>query len=93
MTETQANNNSGERAAQKSKKQWQQNDNDLPNGQLTKRRHPESNAYCHSCGFDITTVHTSATCKWKKDGHREDATIDNRMGGSERNCFHHSGGE
>ena len=73
------------------KRPWNINDNDLPNGQRSKRRHPESDAYCHSCGYDLPPVHTSKTCKWKKEGHIDEATINKKMGGSERNCFHFKG--
>jgi hypothetical protein len=74
----------------KGTRQWNTNDNDLPNGQRTKRRHPASESYCFSCGYDLPPKHDSKTCKWKKEGHKDDATIKNKMGGSERNCFHHT---
>jgi hypothetical protein len=79
----------GRKTARKGTRQWNTNDNDLPNGQRSKRRHPDSTTYCFSCGFDLPPKHTSKTCKWKKDGHKDKATISNKMGGSERNCFHH----
>jgi hypothetical protein len=72
-----------------SKGKWKTNDNDLPNGQRSKRRHPTSDSYCFSCGYDLPPKHDSKTCKWKKEGHKDSATIKNKMGGSERNCFHH----
>ncbi|WP_288992558.1 hypothetical protein [uncultured Marinobacter sp.] len=71
------------------KRQWNTNDNDLPNGQRSKRRHPKSDTYCHSCGYDLPPKHDSKSCKWKKDGHKDGATILNKMSGSERNCFHY----
>jgi hypothetical protein len=73
----------------KGQRQWNVNDNDLPNGQRSKRRHPDSDSYCFSCGYDLPTKHDSKTCKWKKEGHKDSATIKNKMGGSDRNCFHH----
>jgi hypothetical protein len=74
----------------KNKRQWGTNDNDLPNGQRSKRRHPDSDSYCHSCGYDLPPKHDSKSCRWKKDGHKEGATIMNKMGGAERNCFHYN---
>lgn len=62
--------------------------NDLPNGERSVRRYPGSKAYCWSCGYDLSEDHTSATCKWKKPGHKDNATFENKMGGSTRNCFH-----
>ena len=42
--------------------------------------------YCWSCGYNpMGTSHTSATCKRKAPGHRDDATGSNRKGGSEAN--------
>jgi hypothetical protein len=72
------------------RQQWSINDNDLPNGQRSKRRHPDSNAYCFSCGYDLPPKHDSKTCKWKKEGHKDNATLQNKIGGSERNCFHYT---
>jgi hypothetical protein len=79
----------GRKTARKGTRQWSLNDNDLPNGQRSKRRHPTSNTYCFSCGYDLPSKHTSKTCKWKKDGHNDEATITNKMGGTNRNCFHY----
>ena len=42
--------------------------------------------YCWSCGYNpVGKSHTSATCKRKAPGHKDDATADDRMGGSEAN--------
>ena len=79
------------RSGKRSTRQWNINDNDLPNGQRSKRRHPDSDSYCHSCGYDLPPTHISKTCRWKKDGHNDEATITNKMGGSERNCFYFKG--
>ncbi len=39
--------------------------------------------YCHSHGFHpIGTNHTSATCSWKKDGHKVEAMWTNCLGGN-----------
>jgi hypothetical protein len=80
----------GPKSKTKGQRQWNTNDNDLLNGQRSKRRHPTSESYCYSCGYDLPAKHDSKTCKWKKDGHQDSATIRNKMGGSDRNCFHHT---
>jgi hypothetical protein len=75
----------------KGQRNWNTNDNDLPNGQRSTRRHPNSDSYCFSCGYDLPLKHDSKTCKWKKEGHKDGATLQNKMGGSERNLFHYKG--
>lgn len=48
--------------------------------QMKKERN--MGGYCHSHGFHpVGEDHTSATCSWKKEGHRTEATWTNRMGG------------
>jgi hypothetical protein len=91
QTKTNQENQNGRDNTQekRSKRKWTTQDNDLPNGQRSKRRHPTSDSYCHTCGFDLPPKHDSKTCRWKKDGHKDSATITNKMGGSERNCFHY----
>ena len=61
--------------------------NDLVNGQRSVRCYSGSNNYCWSCGFDIK--HNSENCEYKKEGHNKSATITNRMGESDTNCFHY----
>jgi hypothetical protein len=39
--------------------------------------------YCWSHGVTQNLSHTSATCQRKHDGHKSEATYDNRMGGSD----------
>lgn len=41
--------------------------------------------YCWSHGLSNFEVHTSKTCNRRKEGHKEDATKDNQMGGSTKN--------
>ena len=42
--------------------------------------------YCWSCGYNpMGKSHTSATCKRKAPGHKDDATASNRKAGSEAN--------
>ena len=43
----------------KGTRQWATNDNNLPNGQRLVRRHPDSDNYCYSCGYDLPTKHDS----------------------------------
>ena len=64
--------------------------NNMKGGERSVRRFPESTIYCWSCGFDLKPNHLdNGGCKWKRPGHKDEATIENRMGGSTRNCFHH----
>ena len=42
----------------------------------------ENHNYCHSCGFDISADHSSATCPKQKQGHQFQATMQHTMGGS-----------
>ena len=66
--------------------------NDKKGGERSVRRWPNSDVYCWSCGYDLREDHHTKNpggCRWKKYGHKDDATIENRMGGSTRNCFHH----
>ena len=41
--------------------------------------------YCWSHGFKVTPNHTSKTCTDRKPGHKEAATRENTMGGSQLN--------
>ena len=60
--------------------------NNLPNGERSKRRYPDSTNYCPSCGYDIKPTHTPFNCTNQKSFHNEAATIDNKMGGVTTNC-------
>ena len=40
--------------------------------------------YCWTHGHHISKEHTSATCARKATGHRDDATVANTLGGSEK---------
>ena len=60
--------------------------NDLPNGERTRRRYPDSTSYCPSCGYDIKPTHTPASCANKKAWHNDAATLENKMGGVTTNC-------
>jgi hypothetical protein len=42
--------------------------------------------YCWTHGARVSRTHTSPTCQHQATGHQVTATLDNRMGGSERGC-------
>ena len=46
----------------------------------------ENVTYCWSHGITKNRRHNSKTCKRKKEGHQDDATLNNRMGGSNERC-------
>jgi hypothetical protein len=41
--------------------------------------------YCWSCGYDVSLGHTCESCTRKLQGHKDNATRANNMGGSQRN--------
>jgi hypothetical protein len=45
----------------------------------------DPNGYCWTHGYKVTKNHNSKTCKTRKEGHQEDATRANTMGGSTEN--------
>ena len=65
--------------------------NDLPNGEQSVRRCPNSTSYCSTCGFDLDPKHNSKTCNYNKKNlnHNDAATIENMSCGSTRNTFHY----
>ena len=46
----------------------------------------ENVTYCWSHGITKNRRHNSKTCRRKKEGHQDDATLNNRMGGSNERC-------
>jgi hypothetical protein len=42
--------------------------------------------YCHSHGITSNLWHNSTTCKRKKEGHNDVATLNNKLGGSTERC-------
>ena len=50
----------------------------------------ENVTYCWSHGITRNRRHNSKTCKRKKEGHQDDATLNNRMGGSNERCKTHN---
>ena len=57
-----------------------------PTNSMRNRRNPYSQAYCWTHGRTYNDLHISSTCKNRKDGHKDNATLHNRMGGSDKNC-------
>ena len=43
-------------------------------------------SYCLTHGRTRNKMHTSATCRNKAEGHKDESTLDNKLGGSERFC-------
>ena len=82
--------NKGNCDGTKTKRKWTTNDNDLTNAQHSKICRTKSYSYFHSWGFELTFKHYSKTFKCKMEGHKDYATINNRMGGSERNFYHYT---
>ena len=62
------------------------NNNNGNGNNRSNAKHPikryENQNYCHSCGFDIASTHTSQTCPKPKQNHQYNATRSNIMGGS-----------
>ena len=54
--------------------------NDLIQGYSKQGGYPI--IYCGSCGITGNLLHHSKTCKSKKDGHQEKATLTSQMGGN-----------
>ena len=48
----------------------------------TRGATPRPNTYCWSHGASQNSSHTSKTCRAKKEGHQDAATLENQMGGS-----------
>jgi len=66
----------------------QQNKSQLPPYQ--GKINGENVTYCWSHGITKNRRHNSKTCKRKKEGHQDDATLNNRMGGSNERCKTHN---
>lgn len=49
-----------------------------------RKRFDDADAYCWSHGFTGCSAHTSATCKRKIQGHQDNATKANMMGGNQQ---------
>ena len=44
---------------------WKTDENGMPNAQRSKRRHTNTNSFCHSYGYELPNKYDSKTCKWK----------------------------
>ena len=64
---------------------YKRNGNNDNNGNKKKKgnRRTDISIYCWSCG---AWNHTSRRCRRKKEGHKDEATFDNKMGGSTLYC-------
>ena len=49
-------------------------------------RNKNNKSYCWTHGRTRNNSHTSKTCRNKAKGHNDDATLENRLGGSNRYC-------
>ena len=47
-------------------------------------RQPKQKQYCWTYG---SCAHSSKGCRMKKEGHKDAATFNNMMGGSNKNCY------
>lgn len=54
----------------------------IPPATRQKRTPKDEGSYCHTHGYNVIKNHTSANCRWPKDGHQTAATRANPMGGS-----------
>ena len=52
----------------------------------TRNRNNFSTSYCWTHGRTKNKKHTSATCRNRAEGHKEEATLTNKMGGSTKYC-------
>ena len=52
-------------------------------GKNQKRHRPDVSKYCWTHG---AWNHLGKDCRWKKDGHKDDATFQNKLGGSSDCC-------
>ena len=58
-----------------------------PNNNVRRReRDTSSTWYCWTHGRTMNPKHTSKTCLHRKEGHQEEATLENKMGGSTKQC-------
>ena len=51
---------------------------------FSERTYPPNNNYCWTHGFKVSRAHTSASCRGKSEGHKDNATRENTMSGSQR---------
>ena len=65
------------------------NSNNNDRHQPTWRSHntspmPDRGGYCWTHGYRVSKLnHTSVNCRWKDDGHKDEATRNNNLGGSQ----------
>ncbi len=56
------------------------------NGQSRGGYEPGSSYYCWTHGKTCNRNHTSSSCRTKREGHQDNATLEDRMNGSNINC-------
>ena len=56
----------------------------VQNKHKTPRKGMDPDGYCWTHGFRVAFGHSSATCYTKADGHKDEATRHNNMGGNQR---------
>lgn len=68
-----------------------QTENDMPNGECSKRRYPNRNAYCSTFGCNLGPKHDRKSCHYRKKNpnHNDTLIIEKVCCGSTRNTFHH----
>ena len=66
-------------------------ENNMPNGERSKRKYANSTCYCSYNGYDIDPGYHSGNCTNRLENYNEIAIIDNMLGGVTTNCFHHKG--
>ena len=61
-------------------------DNARKEGNRREKRNGKTKSYCWTHGVTTNMEHNSGTCDNQHTGNQSDATIDNRMGGSDHTC-------
>lgn len=56
------------------------------NNRRSGNRNKNDKSYCWTHGRTRNKLHTSQTCRNKASGHKDEATLDSRMGGSDKWC-------
>ena len=56
------------------------------NSRKCTNRNKNDTSYCWTHGRTRNRLHTSESCRNKAEGHKSEATLENKLGGSERYC-------
>eukprot|EP00957_Ditylum_brightwellii_P104650 7974759-Ditylum_brightwellii.AAC.1 len=57
----------------------------------TRSQYVQKICYCWSCDITCRMQQTSENCKWEKEGHKNNATLENRMGETTWGLLHRGG--